>query len=72
MKKKKECVLLLDEMALKQGVEFDVATSKYFGEMTLLKSNELASHVLVIMLCEIYSRWKQTVVISDSFYQFIY
>lgn len=57
----KDCVLVLDEMAITPGKMYDTSLSKYFGEVTLPYHSGLATHVLLFMLGGVTSRWKQVV-----------
>jgi hypothetical protein len=66
----KECVLLVDEMQLKERLEFDQGLKRFVGYIspeTLSVSdipencNALACHVIVFMVRGMASSWKQTV-----------
>lgn len=57
----KECVLVLDEMFLTEGMNYDVASKSFIGNVTLPEHEGIANHGLVFMLGGISSRWKQTV-----------
>jgi hypothetical protein len=57
----KECVLIMDEMAITPSSTFDASLNKYFGKITLPEHEGDATHVLVFMLGGISTRWKQTV-----------
>ncbi|KAB0804614.1 hypothetical protein PPYR_01584 [Photinus pyralis] len=57
----KDCVLVLDEMAITPGNTYDSSLSKYFGDVTLPEHTGIATHVLVFMLGGITVRWKQVV-----------
>lgn len=57
----KDCVLVMDEMAITPGTSYDTSLKKYFGNVTLPDHSGLATHVLVFMLGGITSRWKQVV-----------
>ena len=46
----RKCILTLDEMSLKQRVDFDKSTGSIFGRSTLGDDKEIASHGLVFML----------------------
>jgi len=55
------CVLTLDEMSVKCGVEFDNRTGLFVGDVTLPNHSGAATHALVFMAGGISTRWKQTV-----------
>lgn len=57
----KDCVLILDEMAITSGNVYDCSLSKYFGNVTLPEHSGMATHVLVFMLGGVITRWKQVV-----------
>lgn len=57
----RECVLVLDEMAITPGKVFDTSLNKYFGDVTLPGHTGMATHVLVFMLGGVTTRWKQVV-----------
>lgn len=57
----KDCVLVLDEMAITPGKTYDTSLNKYLGEVTLPGHTGIATHVLVFMLGGITKRWKQIV-----------
>jgi hypothetical protein len=57
----KDCVLVLDEMAITPGKYYDTSMNMYFGDVTLPLHAGIATHVLVFMLAGINSRWKQMV-----------
>ncbi|KAJ8978026.1 hypothetical protein NQ317_000485 [Molorchus minor] len=62
----REAVLLVDEMAIKPGLEYDTALEKVVGRPTMLKSDgsnkeNIATHALVFMLGGLTTRWKQTI-----------
>lgn len=59
--KQTDCVLILDEMFLTEGLIYDVATKSFIGNVTLPDHEGVANHGLVFMLGGISSRWKQTV-----------
>ncbi|XP_064461628.1 uncharacterized protein LOC135371568 isoform X2 [Ornithodoros turicata] len=56
------CVLMIDEMAIQQRMEYDPSTSSVRGYTTLpvpgKPSNTPATHGLVFMLCGMSTRWK--------------
>ncbi|XP_077524439.1 uncharacterized protein LOC144136208 [Amblyomma americanum] len=59
-------VLMLDEIQLTPGLDYDITTRSVIGRPTLPSSDPsaepvLATHALVFMLGGIASRWKQTV-----------
>ncbi|KAJ4426849.1 hypothetical protein ANN_26648 [Periplaneta americana] len=57
----KDCVLILDEMAITSGNVYDCSLSKYFGNVTPPEHSDMATHVLVFMLGGVITRWKQVV-----------
>lgn len=57
----KDCVLVLDEMFITEGITYDVASKTFIGDITLLQHQGIATHGLVFMLGGISSRWMQTV-----------
>jgi hypothetical protein len=57
----KDCVFVLDEMAITPGKYYDTSMNMYFGDVTLPLHAGIATHVLVFMLAGINSRWKQMV-----------
>ncbi|XP_008190218.1 uncharacterized protein LOC103312019 [Acyrthosiphon pisum] len=57
----KECVLVLDEMFLVEGLVYDISSKSFVGNVTLPEHNGVVNHALVFMLAGISSRWKQTV-----------
>ncbi len=56
-----ECVLTLDEMAIKQSVELHMLTGKLYGDVTLPGHTEAATHACVFMLAGNTTRLKQVV-----------
>ena len=63
----RDCVLLLDEMAIKPSYEFDSRTGSVIGHCTIPGSKNksmddtMATHAFVLMLCGFTTRWKQVV-----------
>jgi len=57
----KDCVLVLDEMFITEGITYDVGTKTFIGDVTLPQHQGVATHGLVFMLGGVSSRWKQTV-----------
>lgn len=57
----KDCMLVLDEMAITPGKIYDASMCKYFGDVTLPEHSGVATHVLVFLLAGVNSRWKQIV-----------
>ena len=57
----RDCVLVLDEMAITPGNVFDTSLNKYFEDVTLPEHTGIATHVLVFMLGGVTTRWKQVV-----------
>jgi len=48
-------------MFLTEGINYDVASKSFIGNVTLPEHEGIANHGLVFMLGGISSRWKQTV-----------
>jgi hypothetical protein len=48
--KERDSVLVLDEMALAERVEFDIASGSMMGNVSLPKHTGKANHALVFML----------------------
>ncbi|KAK6167127.1 hypothetical protein SNE40_021225 [Patella caerulea] len=59
--KDRNCVLTLDETALKAGYQYDKSGSCIRGSVTLPGHSGVAKHSLVFMLGGISTRWKQVV-----------
>ena len=61
--REKDCCLILDEMAITPGQNYDNTTSNYIGFITVgdEPSSTFATHALVFMVAGVLSRWKQTV-----------
>lgn len=57
----RDCMLVLDEMAIRPSTTYDTSLKKMFGTVTLPNHTGTATHVLVFMLAGITSRWKQIV-----------
>jgi hypothetical protein len=57
----RECCLTLDEMSITAGVEFDIRSGRFIGDVSLPGHSGAATHGLVFMLGGIATRWKQTV-----------
>lgn len=57
----RECVLIMDEMAITPTSFYDTSLNKYIGNVTLPEHKGVATNVMVFMLGGITSRWKQTV-----------
>lgn len=59
------CLLMIDEMAIQQKIEYDPTTSSVRGYATLpvpgRDEKVMATHGLVFMLCGVATRWKQVV-----------
>jgi hypothetical protein len=55
----KDCMLVLDEMDIKPGLDYCVQTGTYVGNITFPQHKGVASKALVIMLGGISTRWKQ-------------
>lgn len=63
---RRQGVLLLDEVKLKQGVSFNKASCKMdglvdYGEVAAPSSNQLADHALVLMFVPLFEDWVQPV-----------
>ena len=54
----KYCVLVMDEMSIKPGYDFDMSTQQYMGGITLPGEQGMATHGLVFMLAGLATRWK--------------
>lgn len=57
----KDCVLIMDEMAITPANLFDVSSNKNIGKINLPNHEGTGTSVLVFMLGGISTRWKQTV-----------
>ncbi|XP_011864081.1 PREDICTED: uncharacterized protein LOC105559988 [Vollenhovia emeryi] len=63
----RHAVLLIDEMAIKPGLQYDNSIMSVVGRPTMKlgggldSSDKIATHSLVFMLCGISTKWKQTV-----------
>lgn len=63
----KHAVLLIDEMAIKPGLQYDNSTGAIIGRSTMKlsggfnSSDKYATHSLVFMLCGISTKWKQAI-----------
>lgn len=57
----RECVMVLDKMAIKSGEVFDPSIKKTIGSCTFPTHSGIATKVLVILLAGVYRRWKITV-----------
>ncbi|KAJ8956758.1 hypothetical protein NQ314_006632 [Rhamnusium bicolor] len=57
----KDCVLIIDEMAITAAKVYDTSTWTFYGNITLPEHTGLATHAFVFMIGGISSRWKQTV-----------
>lgn len=59
----KDCLIVLDEISITSGIQYDSSLADFIGYVTLPGHNdkELATHDLVFMLAGISHRWKQTV-----------
>lgn len=63
----KICLLIIEEVHITKGLQYDPATGSYIGYVTLPNHDFAveADRVLVIMIAGIASRWKQVI---DYFY----
>jgi hypothetical protein len=52
-------MLVMDEMAIKSGLDYCVQTGTYVGNITFPQHKGVVSKALVIMLGGITTRWKQ-------------
>lgn len=61
--KDRDCLIVLDEISITSGIQYDASVADYIGYVTLPDHNskELATHGLVFLLAGISHRWKQTV-----------
>lgn len=57
----RECVIVLDEMAIKPGEVFDPSIQRVIGSCTFPAHSGIATKVLVILLAGVVRRWKITV-----------
>ncbi|KAH7973694.1 hypothetical protein HPB49_004016 [Dermacentor silvarum] len=57
----KDCVLFLDEMEIRKGVELDRSGDGFLGKTTLPETDQAANHVLVFMVGGLNKRWKQVI-----------
>ncbi|EZA46377.1 hypothetical protein X777_00222, partial [Ooceraea biroi] len=57
----KDCVIVMDEMAIKAAEMFDPSTQKFIGTCTFPTHSGIATKVLVILLAGLTTRWKYTV-----------
>ena len=57
----KLCALLLDEMSVKESVEYDSANDQFIGDVSLPGHSGSACKALVFMLRGITTKWKQVV-----------
>ena len=57
----KYCMLVMDEMSVKPGYDYDKSTQENIGDITLPNENGVATHGLVLMLAGLATRWKQIV-----------
>lgn len=57
----RECVLIMDEMAITPASLYDTSLNKYIGNITLPDHEGVATNVMVFMLGGITSKWKPTV-----------
>lgn len=57
----KDCVIIMDEMAIKAEEVLDPSTQKFIGSCTFPTHSGIANKVLVFLLAGITTRWKYTV-----------
>ncbi|XP_025154774.1 uncharacterized protein LOC112588600 [Harpegnathos saltator] len=63
----KHAVLIIDEMSIKPGLQYDNSIVAVVGRPTMKlsggfdSSHQKATHALVFMLCGISTKWKQTI-----------
>lgn len=55
------CSITLDETSIKSRNEYDVSTGKVLGFVNLPGHTGIATKALVVMICGVATRWKQTV-----------
>lgn len=57
----KDCVLFMDEMEIRRGLELDRGSDAFLGTTTLPESDQPANHALVFMVGGMNTRWKQVI-----------
>ncbi|XP_077512561.1 uncharacterized protein LOC144123634 [Amblyomma americanum] len=57
----KDCILFLDEMEIRSGIELDRGNDTLLGMITLPSSDQPAKHALVFMVGGTNTRWKQVI-----------
>lgn len=57
----RDCVLFLDELEIRRGVELDRSSDCFLGKITLPESDQPANHALVFMVGGLNTRWKQVI-----------
>ncbi|XP_077519843.1 uncharacterized protein LOC144129587 [Amblyomma americanum] len=57
----RDCVLFLDELEIRRGVELDRSSDCFLGKTTLPESDQPANHALVFMIGGLNTRWKQVI-----------
>ena len=57
----KFCGIVLDEMSIKEGFDYDASTDQFLGEVNLPSHFGMPTKGLVFMLVGITTRWKQPV-----------
>lgn len=58
----KECVVIVDEMSIESGTQYDPSSKKIIGNVTFPSiTTRLAKNGLVVMLAGISTKWKQVV-----------
>lgn len=57
----KDCVLFLDEMEIRRGVELDRGNDTFLGMTTRPETDQPANRALVFMVGGMNSRWKQVI-----------
>lgn len=63
----KECVVIVDEMSIERGTQYDPSVKKIIGNVTFPSTTtRLAKNGLVVMLAGIATKWKQVVAYEFS------
>lgn len=55
------CCLSIDEMQILQSQDYDKVKKKFLGYVSLGKTSELATHLLVVMVRGLKTKWKQVI-----------
>lgn len=63
----RECVIIVDEMSVEAGTQYDPSAKKIIGNVTFLsQTTKLAQNGMAIMLAGIATKWKQVVAYEFS------